>query len=180
VSIDSTETRIRPATRFDGEGIGEVHAASWAAAYDHIFEAAWLTRAVDGRRRGWPRALASLPDSPGFILVAECDNRIVGFAHAGPDNQGRPVGEIFAFYTHPDVWGAGAAMSLMTLTCSNLASEFNDVVLWTLRDAGRARHFYEKVGFVATGTEKVEILSDWTTLEDVERPAVEYRKSLAG
>jgi ribosomal protein S18 acetylase RimI-like enzyme len=178
-SIGQSSTRIRPATPPDGEGIGEVHAASWTAAYGDILDANFLARAAGGRRRRWPSLLPTLLETPGLVLVAERETQIVGFAHAGPDNQGRPIAEIYGFYTHPDVWGSGAATELMTETCSTLAEGFGEVVLWTLRDAGRARRFYEKAGFRATGIEKAEPLTDWTTRETVERPAIEYIKSLA-
>ena len=47
--------------------------------------------------------------------------------------------------------------------------DVDDVVLWTLQDAHRARSFYEKVGFRLTGREKREPLSNWLTGEAVEQ-----------
>jgi hypothetical protein len=68
----------------------------------------------------------------------------------------------------------------MTHTCSVLADDTTEVVVWTLRDAGRARRFYEKADFRTTGRTKAEARSDWTSGVSVERPAVEYVKSLQG
>jgi GNAT superfamily N-acetyltransferase len=177
--VNQLPVRIRRATELDGEGIGETHAASWEAAYRGIFDPAFLARAAAGRRQGWPAALLRLLDGPGFVLVAERDSRIVGFAHAGPDSQDRPHAEIYGFYTHPNTWSTGAAMALMTEACSVLVAEFADVVLWTLRDAPRARRFYEKAGFAPSGAERAEPLSDWTTPDMVECITVEYHKVLA-
>jgi hypothetical protein len=63
-------------------------------------------------------------------------------------------------------------------TCSALAEEYSDVFPWTLRDAARARRFYEKVGYRATGNERAEPFTDWSTEVAVERPAVEYATRL--
>ena len=54
-----------------------------------------------------------------------------------------------------------------------------EVFLWTLRDAARARRFYEKVGFRLTGNTRAETLTNWTTGAGAERPAVEYATTLA-
>jgi GNAT superfamily N-acetyltransferase len=176
--IDESVANIRRAALADGHGIGETHAASWRAAYGHIFDALFLVRAAESRRIGWSTSLERLLGSPGFVLVAERDNVIVGFSHAGPDSRDRSAAEIYGFYTHPAVWGSGIATLLMVDTCSELADRWDEVMVWTLRDAGRARRFYEKAGFRATGEQTSETLTDWTTGERVERPAVEYSKSI--
>jgi GNAT superfamily N-acetyltransferase len=163
----------------DGAGIGEAHAASWEAAYGHIFDADFLARAAASRRVVWPHSLPRLVVEPQFVLVVELDGRIVGFANGGPDGRGRDVGEIYGFYTHPDIWGTGVATTLMQEACSKLVPDFDRVVVWTLRDAPQARRFYEKAGFRVTGGEEDQPLSDWTSGEVVERPAVEYVRSLA-
>jgi hypothetical protein len=56
----------------------------------------------------------------------------------------------------------------------DLGEDASEVFLWTPRDAHRARHFYEKVGFRATGQTRAERLTDWVTDGMVECPAVEY------
>jgi predicted GNAT family acetyltransferase len=112
----------------------------------------------------------------GEVLAAS--GRIVAFAHAGLESQDPLRAEIHGFYGHPHAWGTGTATALMTETCSALAADFADVVLWTLREAARARRFYEKAGFTASGQERAEPLSDWTTGATVERIVVEYRKTL--
>jgi len=171
-------TRIRQAIQLDADGIGEAHAESWLAAYGHIFDAPFLSRSAESRRHGWKFSLPGMLTPPSLVLVADRDGRIVGFAMARPSNRGPSAGEVSGFYAHPDVWGTGIAMALMSETCAILAKGYTDVVVWTLRDAAQARRFYEKTGFRATGDEKSDSLSDWATGESVERPAVEYLKSL--
>jgi ribosomal protein S18 acetylase RimI-like enzyme len=174
--ITTAPVHVRHATLYDADGIGETHAESWLAAYRHIFDAGFLARSADSRRHGWGRSLSALLVPPNFVLVAEVDGRIVGFASARPSDRGSSVGEVSGFYAHPDVWGSGAARDLMSETCAILAADYTDVVVWTLRDAPQARRFYEKAGFRVTGEEKMDPLTDWSTGERVERPAVEYLK----
>ena len=107
------------------------------------------------------------------------DGTLVGFAHATPQTSEPALSEILGFYLHPDVWGSGVADTLMAQTLQALAVDTEDVVLWTLRDAARARRFYEKAGLQATGRQRSETLTDWTSAASVERPAVEYARTLA-
>jgi GNAT superfamily N-acetyltransferase len=169
---------VRAAVEADGAAIGEAHGAAWQAAYGHIFDATFLAAAVDGRRIGWPAAISRLLAAPNVLLVGEVDRRVVAFAHATPDEKSRVTAEIRGFYCHPDAWGSGIATVLMTHVCDTLTDAFDDVVLWTLRDAARARHFYEKVGFRTSGRVRAHALTDWTTGAAQERETVEYVKAL--
>jgi GNAT superfamily N-acetyltransferase len=176
--VDDRVLRVRKAVEADGDAIGEAHAAAWVAAYDHIFDAAFLRAAADSRRVGWPSALPRLLAAPNTLFVGELDRRVVAFAHAVPLSDRGSAAEIRGFYSDPDAWGSGIASLLMTQMCAALADEFDEVVLWTLRDAPRARRFYEKVGFRATGDTRPEALTDWTTGVGVERPTVQYARPL--
>jgi predicted GNAT family acetyltransferase len=178
-AVPSHRLRIRPAAPDDANAIGDTHAAAWNAAYTHIFDPAFLDNAAQGRRDGWRQTLPRLILAPNIVLVAERDGNVIGFAHASTQAAEPAVAEIHGFYVHPDAWGSDVAEALMTQTCSALAANSEDVVLWTLREAQRARHFYEKVGFRSTGRERAESLTDWTSGTSVERPAVEYARTLA-
>lgn len=177
-AVPTQRLTIRPAVLSDADAIGNTHAASWLAAYHHIFEPAFLEGAAQGRRIGYGDLLPDLLAAPNILLVAVRDGSLVGFAHATPDTSEPAVGEILGFYLHPDAWGSSTAGTLMAQTLQALATDSDDVVLWTLRDAVRARRFYEKSGFEATGRQRSETLSDWTS-DTRERPAVEYARTLA-
>jgi N-acetylglutamate synthase-like GNAT family acetyltransferase len=171
------EIRVRTAVAADGVEIGEAHAAAWIAAYDHIFDPDFLRMAAEGRRAGWPHSIHRLLVAPNILLVGEIDGRVMGFAHAAPLPETRGA-EVRGFYCHPDAWGTGVATKLMTRCLLAVRDDAEEVFLWTLRDAQRARHFYEKVGFCATGQTRAESLTDWTNGVAVERPAVEYAVAL--
>ncbi len=169
--------RARHARESDGAAIGEAHAEAWLAGYGHIFESEFLIAAAESRRVEWPNVVRMLLEPPNLVMVGELDARVVAFAYAHP---AKPPGvaEIAGFYCHPDAWGSGIAAELMTRTRSELAQSFGAVFLWTLRDTARSRRFYEKAGFRATGNERNETLTNWTTGAAVECPAVEYAAPL--
>jgi GNAT superfamily N-acetyltransferase len=169
--------RLRHAAEADATALGEAHGAAWEAAYGNIFEPAFLKPAADSRRLLWRQVIANLLEPPSFVLVAEVDGAVLGYAHGAPADDGTDRGEIHGFYSNPLAWGTGSATLLMDEACSILAGTFTEVVLWTLRDAGRARAFYEKSGFRVTGREKQQLLTNWLTGEGVECTAVEYAKT---
>lgn len=170
--------RIRPAVQADARAIGEAHGSAWDAGYGHVFEQPFLKGAADSRRLAWLDAIDPLLIAPNFVLVAELDGLVLAYAHGAPAGDGAPVGEIHGFYSHPAAWGSGAASLLMTEACSILATTWSEVVVWTMREAHRARSFYEKAGFRLTGAEKREPLSNWLTGEVVEQTLVQYAKPL--
>jgi len=164
---------VRGAVAADGVAIGEAHAASWLAAYGGIFDSEFLGAAAESRRTGWPSAIRDLLAPPHVLLVGVLYGRVVAFAHAVPAEVSG-VAEIAGFYCHPDAWGTGVSAALMVETKLTLADNFHHVCLWTLRDATRARRFYEKVGFALSGKTRDQALTNWNTGVAVERPAVEY------
>jgi len=169
----------RVAVPGDGAAIGEAHGAAWEQAYQDLFDPTFLVRSVAGRRRGWPDAIEPLLAEDGLLLVGELNGEVMAFAHAGPAREQPTLAEIYGFYSHPEAWGSGLASLLLGEICARLADRWQRVVLWTHRDAGRARAFYEKSGFALTGAQRIETLSDWIGDATVQAPAVEYGKKLA-
>lgn len=176
--------QIRAARREDADAIADVHVASWRAGYAHVFpESVLYADDFDASRRsfwtGWrfapghrlAVAVETRPDDPS-------DERVVGFASYGPERErargftGR--GEVWAFYLHPDAWGTGVATDLLSHTEDRLRAEgFAEAVLWVLDDNPRARTFYERFGWTASG-----IVADFDDYCEVKVPEVEYRKTL--
>ncbi len=172
---------IRAATRDDADGITDVQVASWRIGYAHVFpESVLYADDFDSSRRAFWNLWRF---DPGHRLavatqVGSDGDRVVGFSSYGPERvrargfTGR--GEIWAFYLHPDVWGTGIAPALMEHTEIRLTAEgFESAVLWVLDDNPRARAFYEKFGWEASG-----IAADFDDYCDVKLPEVEYRKTL--
>jgi ribosomal protein S18 acetylase RimI-like enzyme len=89
-------------------------------------------------------------------LVAEVDDRIVGLAHFGP-NDDEPVGEIYRFFVAPECWGTGVGQALMRGALEQLqVAGFDEALLWVHADNQRARRFYEAGGWRPDGAERDE------------------------
>lgn len=172
---------IRAATRADADGITDVQVASWRAGYAHVFPRAVLyADDFDSSRRSFWNLWRFAPGHRVAVATEPTDGgeRVVGFASYGPERErargftGR--GEVWAFYLHPDVWGTGLSSQLMEYTETRLRAEgFACAVLWVLDDNPRARAFYEKFGWSASG-----ISADFDDYCQVKVPEVEYRKDL--
>lgn len=160
--------RARPAVVDDADALAAAHIEGWRVGYrdllpDEFLDAPEFAAERLDRWRRWVWCEWS-PQSQMFAV--EVDGRVVGMGHAGPArtvaecDQSHPngtsfsttTGEVYGFYVHPDAWGSGAATELMR-TCEAFlrAAGFADAVLWVLRDNPRARAFYEKAGWTASG-----------------------------
>lgn len=173
---------IRAATKADGDGITDVQVASWRAGYAHVFpESVLYADDFDSSRRSF---WGMWRFAPGHRIAVAVDTErnggtTVGFSSYGPERErargftGR--GEIWAFYLDPSVWGTGIADDLMEFTEIRLKAEgFDSAVLWVLDDNPRARRFYERYGWDASG-----MTADFDDYCDVEVPEIEYRKELS-
>ncbi len=172
------EVVVRAAEREDADGITDVHVASWRGGYAHVLpdSVLYADDFDEVRRSSWRRWRFS----PGLrVAVATTEgDRIVGFASFGPERErargftGR--GEVWAFYVDPEAWGTGVADALMEHAETRLRTEaFDTAVLWVLKDNPRARRFYERHGWSATG------IGGTIDIRDITLPEVEYRKGFA-
>lgn len=157
---------VRPAGPGDGAALGEIHSASWAAAYAPLFDPGFAAAGVRDRKSRWHQRVA---DGAGPILLASLDGRPLAFSYSRPSETRPGFAEIFSFYGHPDGWGGGIAAVLMTETLRGLREDgFARVHLWTLRDTPQSRRFYAKSGFTETGAERAHDFGDGNPLDQVE------------
>ena len=169
--------QVRVAQPDDADAIAAAHIEGWRVGYRHVFPTEFLDAPEFAssrleRWRGW--TWSEFANSQLFVVLLR--DRVVGFGHVGPervtpecDQSGTGAttaittstptaaltrGEVYGFYLHPDAWGSGAASALVARCHEYLRDEgFTEAVLWVLRDNPRARVFYEKSGWSATGLE---------------------------
>jgi GNAT superfamily N-acetyltransferase len=149
---------VRTAERRDIPHLIRVHVDSWRVAYRGLIDNGYLDSSLLEEQRTTMWNAWSWADRPGQqVFVGEVDGRVLGFGFVGPERleaEGTfsELGEVYAFYLHPDAWGSGIANPLMEHCHDFLrAAGFSQAVLWVLRDNPRARRFYEKLGWSATG-----------------------------
>ena len=169
----------RQAEPEDVEAIAKLHADSWRKAYRGLLADEYLDGPVfEDRRSVWTDRL-TLPRETQYVVVAEEDGDIVGFACVYTRED--PVRGSFLdnIHAHPDRHSRGIGTGL-----------FRDVVDWCRRIApdkglylyvfaanAKARRFYEHLGATDTGSEvrapgtggeprEVHTYA-WPTLDDV-------------
>lgn len=147
-----SEPLVRPAVLDDAEAIAVVHHTSWVQTYSGLLPAAhWKTDTIERRSRRWHERLSD--GDPGNLSVAVVDERVVGFAKAGPtrQKQGAPpqlrADELWSLYVLGEHHGTGIGSLLLDAVLPpTRAAE-----LWVADANPRARRFYEKHGFMPDG-----------------------------
>lgn len=148
---------VRDATVADAQGIGEVHVASWQAAYAGLIPEDFLARlSVEPRAASWARQIG---EGVGRVLVAEEDGVIAGFAAFGD-------GRLYALYLLPEYWGRGLGRALHDRVVEGLSGD--SAVLWVLSTNERAKAFYVRQGWMDDGATRTETIDDGrVTLEEM-------------
>ena len=113
------------------------------------------------------------PVADAFTYVAEPDGSFAGYCYvAAPSLEadlGPDVAELVAMYVDPDHWREGVGNALMEAAFERLAElPYEEVVLWTFKENGRAIAFYERHGWRPDGSEKIHARTG--------EPAVRYRR----
>jgi GNAT superfamily N-acetyltransferase len=141
---------VRRARGGDSESIARVHVKAWQVGYKGIVDDGYLAGLSTSERAAqWSRTLAEI-DSERFLVVAEVDTTIVGFAGGGPtlptDEDG--TFELYVLYVDPPHWRQGAGGALLDAFVAWAAGKRAiGVVLWVAKDNARARAFYEHRGW---------------------------------
>jgi GNAT superfamily N-acetyltransferase len=159
---ESTRTRklrIREMVLADCDRVAEIRVRGWQSAYRGLMPQSYLDRlsvAEDAERR---RGYLAQADAGVVDLVAEdTGGEVVGWACHGPYRDGElrtSDAELYAIYVHPDHVGHGVGQALLAESVARCAAAGHGrLLLWVLRENGRARRFYERAGFHADGAEE--------------------------
>jgi GNAT superfamily N-acetyltransferase len=163
--------RVREARASDAAAIGGVRHASWQAAYSGLMPADYLAGlSVDGFVLSAQRMLEQQAAGRISVFVAEVGGVVAGFATVGPsrdDDATRPdqtnredasVGELWAIYLDPAIWGLGVGRRLQDVALDRLREEgYTEATLWVLAANTGSRAFYERTGWRPDGrTSEIE------------------------
>jgi ribosomal protein S18 acetylase RimI-like enzyme len=147
--MDVMALTIRCAQLGDAERIGAIQVRAWQAAYRGVMPDAYLDELdADDRAAYWRRQVSAF--MPGRRLEVIVDDWVVGFAAAGPENDGRAagIGELYAINVDPQMWGRGFGRALLRHMTAELAGlGYQQAVLWVVPQNDRARRFYESEGW---------------------------------
>jgi len=151
-----TTIRIRSAKRKDADAIAQVQRATWQAAYLGMLPHEILVGF--GRQQGgafWDRVLRRMHGDS--VLVAQFDDRLVGFVSAGPIRERIPGydGEFYALYVLPEAQGCGIGTALAARAARTLLKHrYRSAVVWVLEDNHLGRRFYERLEGRSLGVAK--------------------------
>ena len=131
------------------EGKSRVHWQTWREAYDEILPVEFQEQMTLDKCRFYSQKY------PENTLIALDGMKVVGFISYGNfRDETIQAGEIIALYVLKDYYGKGIAQKLMKEALTIL-EHFSEIFLWVLKENKRAIAFYEKMGFVFDGEEKV-------------------------
>ena len=131
------------------ESKSRVHWQTWREAYDEILPAEFQEQITLDKCRFYSQKYHE------NTLIALDDAKVVGFVSYGDFRDPATIaGEIIALYVLKDYCGKGVGHQLMQAAFAALDS-YQKILLWVLEDNKRAIAFYEKMGFVFDGEEKV-------------------------
>ena len=166
---------IRRATVQDAPALDRLNIRVVQAAYGGQLPNECLTgRRPEEQVAGWERGLRR-DRARDPVLVAQQDDRVVGFAVVGPAQDPEGAGELYAITVDPDHWGTGVGRALLAAAQAELARlGYAQAVLWVLPDNARARRFYQVAGWTTDGTQRT------TEVRGVVVAEVRYRRRLQG
>lgn len=166
---DRKKSPIRPSRLTDAASIAKIQIDAWRQAYADIISKEFLSQMdYDEKTRRWERNLSG---NQASTIVYDGEESILGWASYGEsrdqDFQGT---EIWAIYVTPQAWGQGIGRRLVDFIHSEPATATSSIV-WVLKENKNARRFYNSLGFIPDGKEKlIEIGGD-------SLPEVRYQRS---
>ncbi|MEU3269299.1 GNAT family N-acetyltransferase [Saccharomonospora sp. NPDC006951] len=159
---------VREATSADAHGIAGVLVRSWRAAYrGQLPDEVLAGLSVAERERFWTGVLAARPPRTRAVVatIADTAEAVAGFAATGPplvpDDVADPalgdLGDLYALYLDPGVWGRGIGSLLHAAALDRLRScGFTQAGLWVLGTNERALRFYHRHGWTDTGLSRLD------------------------
>jgi GNAT superfamily N-acetyltransferase len=152
-----SEISIRRGREDDAAAMAAIYVEAAQKAWAHIYGAENL-KGLEPPVKSFRLDLRST-DERHRVIVAEQDNRVVGFAVIRPsqDDDADPteIGELDTLYTSPTRWGTGVGRFLLAEAVETLRRcGFREATLWTAEDNHRPRHIYEGAGWSPDGTDR--------------------------
>jgi GNAT superfamily N-acetyltransferase len=152
---------LRDATPADAHAIATVHVRSWQAAYRGLLPDAVLAGlSVPAREQSWFDILSAARPRTRTVFAVR-GTTMLGFASIGPTldsaESDPAVGELYALYLDPAVWGRGVGVRLHAVALHRLRSYgFDRASLWVLEGNERALRFYRREGWADTDRSRVD------------------------
>lgn len=138
---------FRPAAESDADEIAALHADSWRRHYRGAYSDAFLDGEVAANRQAYWTALFAAPSARATIL-AERDDRLVGFVHVVYDRDPRWGSLVDNLHVVHDAKRAGLGTRLMARAAAEVVrhASADGLHLWVLEQNTAAQRFYRRLG----------------------------------
>jgi RimJ/RimL family protein N-acetyltransferase len=152
-----SEVEIRWANYNDCHNLGFVHSESYRSTYKGIMPDDFLDNfTVEKREQYYQKSLSDGIEKIALIFV---DKKAIGCIVVGEcrdDDLDDMYGEFLGIYLLKDYWGNGFGKRLINWGIDRI-KEFGyfKASLWVLKENTNARRFYEHLGFIFDGTERL-------------------------
>ncbi|MGW7274475.1 N-acetyltransferase family protein [Streptomyces sp. NPDC054864] len=164
-------------TEVDVPAVSAIRVSGWQTAYAGIVPQSYLDGLtveadIKQRRRHFERS----KEGTSNLVAVDAHERVVGWACFGSfrgHETRAAVAELYALYVKPSRTGSGIGRILLEAVHAQAhADGVSFMLLWVLADNTRARHFYERAGYIADGAAQADDY-DGVSVSDVR-----YRRSL--
>jgi GNAT superfamily N-acetyltransferase len=145
--------KLRLAQIEDADALRAVHVRAWADTYrEFLPQGMFNERLAQHRHRDWVERVRSQQAAGGGVLALLEDDHIVGLCQYGPTEDGDDepdlIGHVHRLFVDPLHQGRGGGRLLLTEACEALRlTKRQAATLWALEKDGRARRFYEHMGW---------------------------------
>lgn len=149
---------LRAASADDLDAIADLFLACWTMSYRQV-----LPRHVVGihgpasARDLWRHSLGGGADAAQVMVAEHPDGSLAGVVAMGRDEDDASRGHIFSLYVHPEAQRSGIGARLVSEAIERFRAEgLWEASLWVFEANAAARAFYERLGWHADGTSRVE------------------------
>jgi ribosomal protein S18 acetylase RimI-like enzyme len=153
------DVQIRIARDGEADVLADLSRRVALAAYGHIFPPEAPPPTHDQLLARWRHWLGPDRATGRRAFVAESDSSgvtgVIGVVLAGPDPDEPAVGHLARLNVEADHWGRAIGSQLYEVALDHLRTlELAEATLWVLEHNTRARAWYERLGWTATGERK--------------------------
>jgi len=149
---DAPRHRVGLADRTAAPVLAQLHLRSALAGFAHIFPAEAPPPTHEELLDAWEQILGPDWDAGRRVFVARRAKDVVGVVVAGPDPDDPHIGLLERLYVDPSSWGHGVGRDLHRAARDHLHIDgYPAATLWVLEGNHRARAWYERLGWRATG-----------------------------
>lgn len=132
---------------------------SWKAGFKDILSADNLKKYTQmDKATAMYRRLLEQNIGNGYLLKVDENPHCIAWWDATRENDMPDYAELICIHSLQYHWRKGYGSIMMDVVLHDIAKAgYSKVMLWVFEDNVRARHFYEKLGFIASGKVKTNI-----------------------